>query len=218
MLSRAQSWIGNTIHFSQEQSDAYPDVDGRRYRPDCSGYVSMAWHLDRRPGSTWDHSTETLPGVAHQIAKEELQPGDIMLRRGGETAHVTLFNGWRDSSHATYNVLEQGSAQVAVWEPGVDYPHAAIYEYESATRSGFQPWRYNNIIEGAPPVTDAQDTVTTARDFTGDGRADIGAQYPSGELRAWASTGDLSADDRLFGGTNARAGTGWTTGNVQRIT
>jgi hypothetical protein len=215
VLSRAMSWVGNSaIHYSQDQANAYPDVDGRRYRPDCSGFVSMAWHLDRRAGSTWDHSTETLPEVAHQIAKDELLPGDIMLRRGGDNAHVTLFNGWRDAARSTYNVLEQGAAQVAESEPGVNYPHAAVYRWSTAYDSGFRPWRYNKIVEDAALPADS---VVRLGDITGDGKADVGGQYANGDLRVWASTGNLSADGQLFNGANALVGTAWTAAYVQRI-
>src|SRR5690348_17607053 len=111
---------------------AYPDINGRTYRPDCSGFVSMAWHLNRAPGSSWDYNTDSLPQVSHPISKDQLLPGDIMLRRSGTTSHVTLFNGWRDAAHTTFDVLEQGAAQVAEYEPGVDYPHTAVYRYSTA--------------------------------------------------------------------------------------
>ncbi|MEJ3744859.1 VCBS repeat-containing protein [Actinomycetes bacterium KLBMP 9797] len=54
-------------------------------------------------------------------------------------------------------------------------------------------------------------------DFTGDGRDDIVGQFADGELRAWRSTGDLTQDQLLAPGSGVRIGTGWTTGNVQRI-
>ena len=53
-------------------------------------------------------------------------------------------------------------------------------------------------------------------DFNGDGRTDIVRQNPAGELRAWPSTGDMSADNLLFR-TSVIVGSGWTTANVQRI-
>ncbi len=149
VLSRALNWVGNSnIQYSQDQSNAYPSVTGERYRPDCSGFVSMAWHLSKLP-SGWDYNTDTLPQVSTPIIQNELKPGDIMLRQG-TNGHVTLFNGWRDSSHTTYNVLEQGSAQVAEFEPGVNYPHAAIYRWDTAWQSGFRPYRYQHIIDDLP--------------------------------------------------------------------
>jgi hypothetical protein len=54
-------------------------------------------------------------------------------------------------------------------------------------------------------------------DFNGDGRTDIAAQYTNGDLRAWASTGDLSADTRLFTGNGVLVGTGWNAPGVERI-
>ncbi len=54
-------------------------------------------------------------------------------------------------------------------------------------------------------------------DFTGDGKTDVMAQYSDGSLRAWASTGDVSADNRLFVGSGALVGTGWATSSVPRI-
>jgi hypothetical protein len=54
-------------------------------------------------------------------------------------------------------------------------------------------------------------------DFTGDGRTDIIGQAANGDLRAWASTGDLSADNKLFAGAARIAVTGWTTAAVPRI-
>jgi hypothetical protein len=153
ILERALSWLTNpAIRYSQKQADAYPDGDGRTYRPDCSGYVSMAWHLDRRGSDGWDHSTETLPRVSHAIGKDDLRPGDIMLRQGGDNAHVTLFNGWRNAEKSAYNVLEQGAAQVGHEPSNTSIPHEAWYEYESATRSGFKPYRYNNVVEDTAVV------------------------------------------------------------------
>jgi hypothetical protein len=54
-------------------------------------------------------------------------------------------------------------------------------------------------------------------DFNGDDRTDIIGQDTAGQLRAWASTGDLSADHRLFTGPSRIVGTGWTATNIPRI-
>jgi hypothetical protein len=54
-------------------------------------------------------------------------------------------------------------------------------------------------------------------DFTGDGKADIVGQAVNGELRAWASSGDLSADAKLFAGTARIVGSGWTLAGIPRI-
>ncbi|MCA2213030.1 FG-GAP-like repeat-containing protein [Jidongwangia harbinensis] len=55
-------------------------------------------------------------------------------------------------------------------------------------------------------------------DFNGDGRTDLIGQNAAGDLRAWPSTGDLSADDRLFPATSGvLVGTGWRTTQVESI-
>ncbi|MET8464312.1 FG-GAP-like repeat-containing protein [Micromonospora zamorensis] len=54
-------------------------------------------------------------------------------------------------------------------------------------------------------------------DFTGDGRTDIIAQSSNGTLTAFESTGDLSADFRLFGGRSAIVGTAFTSGSIPRL-
>ncbi|EMF02140.1 VCBS repeat-containing protein [Streptomyces mobaraensis NBRC 13819 = DSM 40847] len=43
MIQRVQYWIDKGVPYSQ--SRYYPDLQGRSYRTDCSGLVSMAWHL-----------------------------------------------------------------------------------------------------------------------------------------------------------------------------
>lgn len=45
------------------------------------------------------YTTFTLPQVAHEIAKDDLEPGDIMLN---VQDHVVLFAGWADASKTSY--------------------------------------------------------------------------------------------------------------------
>ncbi|MGY0004724.1 FG-GAP-like repeat-containing protein [Micromonospora sp. I033] len=54
-------------------------------------------------------------------------------------------------------------------------------------------------------------------DFTGDGRTDIIGGISDGTLTAWASTGDVSADYKLFAGATAKVGTGFTTSSLPRV-
>lgn len=85
-----------------------------------------------------------------------------------------------------------------------------------------------NLSGSAPlypgPSPDVGSSWTTADkprvvtgDFTGDGRSDIIAQTPAGDLIAWASTGDVSANHRLFAGASAWVGGGWTSSAIARI-
>src|SRR5262245_53344488 len=52
VLARAQYWvdIGVKYNLTRQSGTLQPDREGgHRYGPDCSGLVSMAWHLE--PGS-----------------------------------------------------------------------------------------------------------------------------------------------------------------------
>jgi hypothetical protein len=65
VLLQAQSWIGEHVMYSQTQ---YHTNRYGRYRQDCSGYVSMCWHL---PTS---YTTATIMQVAHRISWAQLLP------------------------------------------------------------------------------------------------------------------------------------------------
>ncbi len=75
------------------------------YRQDCSGFVSMAWGL---PGNEW---TGSLDQYGVRIAKEELEPGDILLFHNlanpEKGSHVVIFGGWTDYTHTYYIALEE---------------------------------------------------------------------------------------------------------------
>ncbi|GAA0795097.1 FG-GAP-like repeat-containing protein [Spirilliplanes yamanashiensis] len=55
-------------------------------------------------------------------------------------------------------------------------------------------------------------------DFDGDGRTDIGANYADGNLRVWSSTGDLSADGRMFAAERSVKQLGLTLDAYPRVT
>jgi hypothetical protein len=107
---RAQSWVDANVPYNQ---GAYFTNQYGTYRQDCSGYVSMAWGL---PTSL---TTYSLPGVAHQISKDQLRAGDIMLKPG----HVVVFDKWANPEHTAYwDYEEQYPGTVAVHHI-VPYPY-----------------------------------------------------------------------------------------------
>ena len=55
VIARANYWLSKAHEIEYSQYATYPDQDGREYRTDCSGYVSMTWHLGTSA------STRTLP-------------------------------------------------------------------------------------------------------------------------------------------------------------
>jgi hypothetical protein len=123
MTDRAKAWLAAHVPYNQEQ--LY-----QGYREDCSGYVSFCWETSK-PGYT----TFTMPQISHEISKDELQPGDVLLCT---TEHVVLFGGWDDASHTQYFAYEEtrpGEGTVGRVTP---YP----YWYNTGC---FVPYRYNLV-------------------------------------------------------------------------
>ncbi|MFI5938561.1 hypothetical protein [Actinoplanes sp. NPDC051494] len=110
VIARAADWLRRGIQYSQNNLDARWDVNrGRRYRPDCSGFVSMAWALDtRRTGRalvTWE-----LPAVSRPVGWNEMRRGDILLHLapGNRAAeHVRLIQAWANPSRSRVWIIEQ---------------------------------------------------------------------------------------------------------------
>ncbi|WP_194894315.1 C40 family peptidase [Catenulispora pinisilvae] len=136
ILSRAASWNGTPY-----STTTYKDGPGNdiAYRTDCSGYVSMAFHLSS------SLTTVSLPSVVHSISKADLQPGDILgvlgPNTGGNAGHVLIFDGWADSAHDSYNAWENSGDQ-GVHHGTIPYPYWPNTSGPAA--SLYQPYRYNN--------------------------------------------------------------------------
>ncbi len=103
VLARGRYWTSQGVPYSM--SGYTNDPQGKIYRTDCSGLVSMSLHLDD------SLSTVTLPSQCYQISKAELKPADIVGNLGGGTAgaagHVMIFNGWVDESMTTFRTIEE---------------------------------------------------------------------------------------------------------------
>ncbi|WP_323096607.1 peptidoglycan-binding domain-containing protein [Intrasporangium sp. YIM S08009] len=133
VLARAKYWTDRRVPYSMNRYTG--DPQGRQYRTDCSGFVSMAWHLSSAL------STVTLPSVSHRITKGELRPGDVLLKGGpgsaGASGHVVLFRGWANSAHTSYYASEESGSHGAIART-VPYPYFSGY-------GTFLPYRYGKI-------------------------------------------------------------------------
>lgn len=102
------------------------------YRRDCSGFVSYAWDI----GGPGDVSGGFVPnGVAHDIAWEELQPGDAITGPN----HIVLVKAVNPDG--SFELLEHGGGQ-----SGTDAPntrHATRGDLES--QGVGEPIRYNGV-------------------------------------------------------------------------
>ncbi len=130
VLDRAQSWIDQQVPYNN--SGCYNNQFGC-YRPDCSGFVSMAWHLSAAL-DTW-----SLWNVTADIAAADLQPGDALLRDSGGTDHVALFVRWADAAHTQPVVREE-----------IDYGYVAEEDTWTNGLRGFSARRYNQLDDLIP--------------------------------------------------------------------
>lgn len=102
------------------------------YRNDCSGFVSMAWHLSSSL-NTWNFDPVNGGGSfqnrTHRINAGDLQAGDALVKDYDGTDHIALFLRWADAAHTRPVVLEHGSDRPA--------------EHTWGSLNGFIPIRYN---------------------------------------------------------------------------
>ncbi|MGW4382267.1 hypothetical protein [Kitasatospora sp. NPDC004531] len=138
ILARAQSWVDEQVPYSQ--SSSWSDSNGS-YRSDCSGYVSMAWHLSSAL------TTVTLRSVSTELnSYDDLQPGDMLDRydNGSYNIHAVLFAGWTDSSHTTANIYTESTWGTVA--------HATTMSRSAMTAGAYVPFRYNNVASDPAPA------------------------------------------------------------------
>ena len=174
VLERAQFWVDQRVPYSQSATS--PDPQGLRYRADCSGMVSMAWHMGA-PGL----STQTLDTAGTQLAGlDSAQPGDMLLKKtpsNGNPAHSVIFISWTDDSHRTARVYQQPV-------PG-RFAEKTTFSRSYLQEQGYVAYAYRNISgsQTTPPATIAPQRIV------GIG-ADGAAFVKEGNLYAgWTSLG-----------------------------
>ncbi|GEB24484.1 cell wall-associated hydrolase [Brevibacterium aurantiacum] len=132
IIDRAQTWVDQQVPY--DMTGYHPDPQGNEYRTDCSGFVSMAWGLDA------SENTVTLPDFAETIDKEDLKPGDVLMKGGpgteGANGHVAIFNGWANDEHTAYYGIEEGGSTETVARE-ISYP----YDQDDA----FVPYRLKGL-------------------------------------------------------------------------
>ncbi|MFF4737109.1 NlpC/P60 family protein [Streptomyces sp. NPDC001262] len=132
-MDRSWSWVAEQVPYSWD--GCHRNQFGC-YRPDCSGFVSMAWNL----GSSL--TTWTLWNVTSDIPASDLQPGDALLRDDPDpkaTHHVALFVRWADAGHTQPVVREE-----------YDFGHVAEERTWGNGLRGFSPRRYNRLDDLMP--------------------------------------------------------------------
>ncbi|NUT35995.1 MAG: hypothetical protein HOV79_23315 [Hamadaea sp.] len=141
VMDRASWWMGKYgVIYSQSQSEAKTAPGGEKYRPDCSGFVAMAWHLkklntgnDLNTGNyynlsgTFEDGTAVSSRLSH-IAISSLKQGDALVKTG----HIQLFDKWANSSKTEYYAYEE-----------YDWGKEGRYKKHTTPSSGWKGVRYN---------------------------------------------------------------------------
>jgi hypothetical protein len=169
VMARAETWMHNPRPYSQRSYSG-------GYRTDCSGFVSMAWHLS--PGRWGGMNTQGLRAYAHPIGMNELKPGDILLDPVGtsNTRHVVLFQRWVDPSRTSYWAYEQVGGLIR------KTAHRAVsYPYPKGAGQ-YSPWRFNRIVDDVRTLLPSQDApgkhpyeLVGTGDLNANGEPDFGA-------------------------------------------
>ncbi|SEF04007.1 hypothetical protein SAMN05216489_09854 [Streptomyces sp. 3213] len=137
-LSRAQNWVDEQVPYSQ--SSYYPDPQGRNYRMDCSGYVSMAWHADS------SYTTWTLPTISTEVSKSRLLPGDAL---NYTEQHVILFGNWIDKPAGTFKSFAEQNSSVLTNTYTGNLNSSSLAGWPTSVYKGL---RYDEVTSGQDGV------------------------------------------------------------------
>ena len=177
VLARAQSWVDENVPYSQS---SYKTDSNGTYRQDCSGFISMAWHINVS-GTNYGFTTGTLPNYATELGSlDSLQPGDAI---DNISSHTALFAGWTDSGHTAATIFEEAHT-------GTNARTRTMTRSEM-TSGGFRPFRYDKIVgsgAGAGTESGGAGRVRWA-DWDGDGKADYVIVNDDGSVRVFINKG-----------------------------
>ncbi|MDS0136667.1 MULTISPECIES: VCBS repeat-containing protein [unclassified Amycolatopsis] len=205
VLDRAQYWVDQGYTYTQTGTHVPGPDGGQTYRRDCSGLVSMTWHLNTSLITNEFLSRAQNGNGMHVVARDDLRPGDAMVRDSdgsGPDGHMELFAFWKnqgDHSQGAY-VYSFNSTGQTVQNP---------YKVNNNGNLGFDSWsevasytaiRYDRIVDQSSGANGV-----AAGDVTGDGRADLVARKPDGTLWLYANGGSNTAPYS----TGSLIGTGW---------
>lgn len=148
VLARAQNWVDRGITYTQTGPHASDPEGDHSYRRDCSGFVSMVWHLGT------SYTTDTFPdaGLWTRLSSlHDLLPGDTVHRDG----HMELFVRWVDAADhgdGAY-VYSFNSTGETVQNPYKVTNFGNLGKNSWSNMETFKPYRYKNIVEDLPQGT-----------------------------------------------------------------
>jgi hypothetical protein len=104
MLDRAKPWVDEGIRYSQRRYHSAPNYP-KKYRTDCSGFISMAWKLPASFSTSYACCTASSP-LFERISCDDLEPGDSLVTR--TTGHILLFHSWQNQASS--------NRRMTIWE------------------------------------------------------------------------------------------------------
>lgn len=154
VLARGEVWVSARTPYSQSR---YAYLDGSLvptattspstvgYRTDCSGFVSMCFGFTRSDGTPLSLDTASLPYRFNRITKEELRPGDLILRPKNKVVngvqvpygHAVVFVRWANVAKTRYVGYHESSSSRGTVAAEIGYPFYG--------EVGFEPYRYKEI-------------------------------------------------------------------------
>ncbi|KAB1916109.1 hypothetical protein [Micromonospora sp. AMSO31t] len=178
ILDRAQNWVDRGITYTQTGTWA-TDPDGdHRYRRDCSGLVSMVWHLSDSYVTSEFMGSNAMWSTLGSI--NDFKPGDAMVRTG----HMELFAHWKDPGDHTKGayVYSFNSDGQTVQNPYADNNEGARGFNGWSDLQSYKPIRRTRIV--SPPAV-IPPSYALAGDWFGTGEATPAVVQRNGAVWEW---------------------------------
>jgi hypothetical protein len=197
IIARAQNWVDRRLTYDMDGAWATDTEGGHTYRRDCSGLVSMAWHLGSSLTTDQFLARARAGNGMEVIPRDSLKPGDAMVYDndgGGIGGHIELFSHWVNGSN-------HGDG-------------AYVYSFNSDGQTVQNPYAPNNVGKLGKDSADELSDYTFIRyknvdgervsDFSGDGYSDVLGVNAAGDLMYYPNNGIAVSDS-----TARRLDTGW---------
>jgi hypothetical protein len=192
VIDRAQYWVDQGYTYTQTGT-RFPGPDGGQiYRRDCSGLVSMAWHLNTSLLTNEFLSKAQNGNGMHVIARDDLRPGDAMVRDSdgsGPDGHMELFAFWKNQANHSEG--------------------AYVYSFNSDGQTVQNPYRVNNLGNLGFDSWSEVTSYTPIRydNIVGDGASQI---YEAASDRGWGNLPVSGASGNVTGSAVAAMSLGST--------
>ncbi|SNS28358.1 Repeat domain-containing protein, partial [Streptosporangium subroseum] len=204
VIARAWDWVNRRPYIKYDSSGrtSYPDAAGKQYRPDCSGAVSMAWHVGT------SYNTSTLPSApkvrliaADPSSSTDLRTGDLLNVVNGPNGehHAVLFDQW-EADHVHFSVFSFGGGSDGSTPPQHETGRTFSGSVGGHPGSIYSAYRYDNVL---PDTLVSDSEQLQFADMNNDRVADLISMRSNGDVVAYWNVGGI------FNGTNKLVASGF---------